>query len=102
MNLSKTIKMKLTVFTYYKDFYKNVLDEEEYEKNRLQVYRFLIDAAGDGMVAPTILPGSQKLGEERSSLYLEAVEGEGVLMDEYRSRKLFDRYLEPVGIPFRK
>ena len=81
MNLSKTIKMKLTVFTYYKDFYKNVLDEEEYEKNRLQVYRFLIDAAGDGMVAPTILPSSQKLGEERSSLYLEAVEGEGVLMN---------------------
>ena len=100
MNLSKTIKMKLTVFTYYKDFYKNVLDEEEYEKNRLQVYRFLIDAAGDGMVAPTILPGSQKLGEERSSLYLEAVEGEGVLMDEYRSRKLFDRYLEPVASQF--
>ena len=100
MNLSKTIKMKLTVFTYYKDFYKNVLDEEEYEKNRLQVYRFLIDAAGDGMVAPTILPGSQKLGEERSSLYLEAIEGEGVLMDEYRSRKLFDRYLEPVASQF--
>lgn len=100
MNLSKTIKMKLTVFTYYKDFYKNVLDEEEYEKNRLQVYRFLIDAAGDGMVAPTILPSSQKLGEERSSLYLEAVEGEGVLMDEYRSRKLFDRYLEPVASQF--
>lgn len=70
------------------------------EKNRLQVYRFLIDAAGDGMVAPTILPGSQKLGEERSSLYLEAVEGEGVLMDEYRSRKLFDRYLEPVASQF--
>ena len=71
-----------------------------YEKNRLQVYRFLIDAAGDGMVAPTILPGSQKLGEERSSLYLEAVEGEGVLMDEYRSRKLLDRYLEPVASQF--
>ena len=100
INLSKTIKMKLTVFAYYNDFYKNVLDEEEYEKNRLQVYRFLIDAAGDGMVAPTILPGSQKLGEERSSLYLEAVEGEGVLMDEYRSRKLLDRYLEPVASQF--
>lgn len=40
INLSKTIKMKLTVFAYYNDFYKNVLDEEEYEKNRLQVYRF--------------------------------------------------------------
>lgn len=100
MNLSKTIKMKLTVFSYYNDFYKNVLDEEEYEKKRLQVYRFLIDAAGDGMVAPLLLPGSQKLGEERSSLFLEAVEGEGVLMDDYRSRKLLDRYLEPVASQF--
>lgn len=97
MNLSKTIKMKLTVFSYYNDFYKNVLDEEEYEKKRLQVYRFLIDAAGDGMVAPTILPGTQKLGEERGILYSDAVDGEGIVMDDYRSRKLLDRYLEPVA-----
>ena len=58
--------MKLTVFTYYKDFYKNVLDEEEYEKNRLQVYRFLIDAAGDGMVAPTILQVLRSLGKSEA------------------------------------
>lgn len=41
INISKTVKMKLNVFEYYNNFYKHVLEEEDYEKNRLQVYRFL-------------------------------------------------------------
>lgn len=98
MNISKTIKMKLMVFEYYNDFYKHVLDEDDYEKNRLQVYRFLLDAAGDGAVPPAILPGAKKLGEERISLSQSMVEGDGILMDIYRSRKLMDYYLEPVAI----
>ena len=98
MNISKTIKMKLMVFEYYNDFYKHVLDEDDYEKNRLQVYRFLLDAAGDGAVPPAILPGTKKLGEERISLSQAMVEGDGILMDIYRSRKLMDYYLEPVAI----
>lgn len=98
MNITKTIKMKLMVFEYYNNFYKHVLDEEDYEKNRLQVYRFLVDAATDGAVPPSILPGSKRLGEERSPISTEAVEEEGFLMDEYRSRKLLDYYLEPVAI----
>lgn len=40
INISKTVKMKLNVFEYYNNFYKHVLEEEDYEKNRLQVYRF--------------------------------------------------------------
>ena len=98
MSISKTIKMKLMVFEYYNNFYKHVLDEEDYEKNRLQVYRFLVDAAGDGAVPPAILPGSQKLGEERSLISPGAVTGEGFLLDEYRNRKLLDYYLEPVAL----
>ena len=98
MNISKTIKMKLMVFEYYNNFYKQVLTEDDYEKNRLQVYHFLIDAAGDGAVPPTILPGSKKLGEERSSVSADMVERDGLLMDLYRSRKLLDYYLEPVAI----
>lgn len=97
MNISKTIRMKLTVFEYYNNFYKHVLDEEDYEKNRLQIYRFLIDAAGDGSVAPVILPGAKKLGEERSSISEAALTAEGILMDDYRNRKLMDYYLESVA-----
>ena len=62
LSLSKTIKMKRMVFEYYHDFYKCILTEEDYEKNRLSVYRFLLDAAGDGAVPFSIFPGTQKLG----------------------------------------
>ena len=97
MSISKTIKMKLMVFEYYNNFYKHVLDEEDYEKNRLQVYRFLVDAAGDGAVPPSFFSGSKKLGEERNSVSQEVVAGEGILMDDYRDRKLLDYYLEPIA-----
>ncbi|MGN1168172.1 MAG: glycosyltransferase family 2 protein [Lachnospiraceae bacterium] len=97
MNISKTIRMKLMVFEYYNNFYKHVLDETDYEKNRLQIYRFLIDAAGDGTVPPTIFPNSKKLGEERSQISEATLSAEGILMDEYRSRKLLDYYLESVA-----
>lgn len=98
MNISKTIKMKLMVFEYYNDFYKQVLTEEDYEKNRIQVYKFLVDAAGDGFVPPAILPWAKKLGEERMSTSQEAVESDGILMEEYRNRKLLDYYMEPIAI----
>ena len=97
MSISKTIKMKLMVFEYYNNFYKHVLDEEDYEKNRLQVYRFLVDAAGEGAVPPSFFSGSKKLGEERNSVSQEVVAGEGILMDDYRDRKLLDYYLEPIA-----
>ena len=97
-SISKTIKMKRMVFEYYNNFYKHILDEDDYEKNRLQVYRFLIDAASDGIVPPTILLGSQKLGNERISFNLEAIARDGILMDAYRDRKLLDYYLESAAL----
>ena len=98
LSISKTIRMKLMLFEYYNQFYKSVLDEEEYEKSRLKVYRFLVDAAGDGAVPPTILPGSKKLGDERVSICPEALSGVGVLADSFRERKLLDRYLETAAL----
>lgn len=95
-----SVRMKLTVFEYYNRFYKHVLDEKEYDKNRLQVYRFLIEAAKDGTVLPAILPGATKLGTERSSICPEAVTGEGFLSSFYRNRKLLDRYLDIAAIKY--
>ena len=98
LSISKTIRMKLMLFEYYNQFYKSVLDEDEYEKSRLKVYRFLVDAAGDGAVSPTILPGSKKLGDERVSICPEALSGEGVLADSFRERKLLEQYLESAAL----
>ena len=98
INISKTVKMKLNVFEYYNNFYKHVLEEEDYEKNRLQVYRFFIDAAGDGTVPPSILPGSKKLGDERVFVNTQILQAEGPAGEDYRKRKLLEHYLEPVAL----
>lgn len=94
MNISKTVRTKLMLFEYYNQFYKTVLDEAEYEKRRLKVYRFLIDAAQDGAAPPLV---STRLGEERTRAHDRALEGEGALCDLYRERKLLDYYLEPAA-----
>ena len=99
-SIAKTIRMKRMVFKCYKEFYKEIFKNEDYEKIRLQVYRFLIDAAGDGAVGPAILPGSMKLGDERISVSLNVAEGVGILFDTYREGKLLDRYLETVALKY--
>lgn len=96
MTISKTVRMKLALFEYYDQFYRSVLDEAEYEKNRLKVYRFLLDAAQDGAVPPLPL-GSTRLGDERTRVRSDAMAGEGPLFDQYRERKLLDYYLEPAA-----
>lgn len=96
-SITNIVRMKLMVFEYYNNFYKHVFDETEHEKKRLQVYRFLVDAAGDGMVLPAILPGTKKLGEEHTKVCSEAIAGEGVLMEVYRNRKLLEYYLETAA-----
>ena len=94
LGISKSFKMKWMLFDYYQQFFKSVLDEEEYERCRLKVYRFLIDAAQDGAVPPSLLPGSKRLGDERQQVCPRLLEGEGVLYDAFRDRKLLEHYLE--------
>ena len=94
LSFSKSIRMKLEAFSYYNQFYKSVLDEEEYEKSRLKVYRFLVDAAGDGTVPPV----SKRLGNERITALPDHVAGEGLLADGYRERKLLEQCLETASL----
>ena len=100
ISFSKTVEMKLMMFECYNDFYKHVLDEAAYEKKRLQVYRFLVDAAKDGFVFPASIPGTQKLGEERSQALQEVISDDGIIVEKYRDRKLLERYLESVALKY--
>lgn len=95
MSLAKTVRMKRAVFDCYTNFYKNVFSEEDYEKIRFQVYRFLIDAAGDGSLSI----GAKKL-ENQLYISLEGISGSGTLSKTYREGKLLDYYLEPIGIKY--
>lgn len=100
LNISQTLRMKLMVFEYYHNFYKSVLDEEEYEKCRLKVYKFLIDAARDGAVPPLLLPGASRLGGERTTVSAEVLESDGLLQSTFRERMLLQYYLEPVTLKY--
>lgn len=97
-SISKTVKMKLNVFEYYNNFYKHLWDEEDYEKNRLQVYRFFLDSASDGMVPPVLLAGTKKLGDERNFVNAQALLAEGISGEFYANRKFLEHYLEPVAL----
>ncbi len=97
LSISKTVKMKLMIFESYHQFYKDVLDEEGYDRCRAKVYRFLLDAAGDGAVPP-LLPTSQKLGDERVRAFQAGVMGSGLLCDAYRARRLLESHLETAAL----
>ena len=98
LTIAKTVKTKLMLFEYYQQFFKTVLDEEEYQRCRPKVYRFLVDAAGDGAVPPAVLPNSKKLGNERSRVATELLDGSGPLHNAYRDRKLLEQYLETAAL----
>lgn len=97
-SFSNTIRMKLNVFDYYKQFYKEVYDKEDYDNIRLQVYRFFLASARDNFIPPAPLPGSKRLGSERSTVLAQAVDAPGIIMELYRYSKLLERYCETLGI----
>lgn len=98
ISMKKTIQMKRTVFSFYNDFYKDVFDDADYEKRRGQVYRFLFDAAGDGIVSPLSTQGNYRLGDERTSVSEGVQEGEGIFFDIYRERKLQEKAFDIVAL----
>ena len=97
LSLPNTIRIKRMVFECYNRFYKELLSEEEYQKSRPKIYKFLFDAAEDGVVPPVILPGARRLGEERAAVSGEVLESSGLLQDAFRDRMLLQHYLEPVA-----
>lgn len=74
--------------------------EYEHEKKKTQVYRFWLEAAGDGEVAPFILPGNYRLGTERTKISEGAQEGEGFFFDIYRERKLLEMLFDTVALKY--
>ena len=99
ISFARTVEMKLAMFECYNDFFKHVLDEDAYERKRLQVYHFLVDAAKDGFVFPATIPGTQKLGEERSQA-LQKLVSRGMLevVDVPRKRREAAEIAEATGL----
>ena len=98
ISMKKTIQMKRTVFAHYNAFYKDVFGDEDYEKRKGQIYRFLFDVADDGIVSSVHMPGNYRLGDERGNVSEGVQQGEGVFFDLYRKRKLWEKLFETVAI----
>ncbi len=98
LTLSRIVQMKTGVFQYYNDFYKNILDEETYRAQRLNIARFLIDAARDDMTVP-IMPGTMKVGEETVRVPYHARE-DSVQTALYYMSRMYERYLHTLAMRY--
>lgn len=98
LNISRIIQMKKTVFTVYNKFYKDVFNEKDYEKSQIQVYRFFVDAASDGIVPPIFISNSVRLGEEKVYANFDAINTNGFLRYSYLHRKVMESYLNTFAL----
>lgn len=96
--IAGTVRMKLAVIEYYKKFYQSIYDEDDYQRRRLDVYRFFLTSAGDGGALPG--PNTKRLGLERTPAYVDPDMRFNPLADLYLQGRMLDRCLERVASQF--
>lgn len=89
LSISNTVRMKINIFEYYNEFYKDIYDREDYANIKRQVYSFFWAAAKDGGV----LPVAKKLGEERRQLQRGELEGSAPVISLFRFRQMLEYQL---------
>ena len=94
MSLSKIVSTKINVYSYYNNFFRNVLDEKQYRKDRLAIAGYLINGASDDQ-ALSFLPGTRKLGSETVRALFRNDRNEkndAFISMSYYMLKLFEKY----------
>ena len=96
MRVGNIVRMKLNVIEYYSRFYKNIYSPTDYALKAPVIYGFLVDIPKDDAVLPG-LPGTRKLGEERT--YVRELPGEeNTWTAFYYEKRLMDRVLDDVAV----
>ena len=97
MNLQSTVKMKTSVIKYYNDFYRNILDEKDYEERKPIIYGYLVAVSTDAFSLP-FARDTRKLGTEdgKKVFYDEACKGSDFFLN-YLSSHLIDRLLNTAA-----
>ncbi len=98
MNPSRIVRMKLNVIEYYRNFYKNLLTEEEYEERKPEIYSFLVGFAHDDG-AFSFMPGTRKLGQERA-ISVQKTDEVNIWTSYYYMRKMIEREMNNVRMEF--
>ena len=96
---ASTVQMKLNVIQYYRDFYKQVYDADEYAVRKPEIYSFLLQFAGDGYATPG-LPSTKRLGKERTTVRVNERMAGSAVADVFFADKLLERYLDTVATQF--
>ena len=100
MNIQSTVKMKTSVIHYYNDFYKQILDEDEYEAKKPIIYGYLVAVSTDALALP-LFDDTKKLGEEDGiRLQMDGSIASDLQIDRL-SIVVFDRFLNAVGQQYR-
>ncbi len=98
MSIEKTVKMKTSVISYYNDFYRNILDEEDYEQRKPIIYGYLVAVSTDAFAIPFI-SDTHKLGEESvGHIYYDPKLDEAGFMLKYLAENLFLKLLNTVAL----
>lgn len=93
--LEKLAEMKKSVYEYYDKFFRNVLNEEEYQKERLNIASFLVSPATDEFTIP-YMPGTKKVGKEKQSVHFGI--RNPLLTQSYFITKLYASYLDTIAM----
>ena len=99
LNLPRLVQSKTSIYAYYDQFFRTLLDEETYEHERMHIARYLVSAGTDGAVIP-LMPGTKKLGSEQISVLYDASDANSRISSSYYMRKAFDRYLTNVALKY--
>ena len=94
------LRMKLGVIEYYRNFYKNVYDESDYQSRSLALNTFFLVMAADGNATP-FLPGTKRLGTERPNVHANRTMRATPLVEARYFELLLDSYLSVVATQFK-
>lgn len=96
ISISDIYKMKMNVFQYYEDFFKNIFDEDEYQEEKIDIAKFYIAAAHDNFAFP-LLPGTKKVGNENVPIHFESSNQSNLTILSYYLQKGYERYLNTIA-----
>ena len=98
LSLEKTVRMKTSVIKYYNEFYRNILDSDDYEERKPIIYGYLVAVSTDAFAIP-FLSDTHKLGQEDGvPVYYETGLDDAGFMLRYLGSSMFDRLLNTVAM----
>ena len=99
ISLSKLYNAKTNVFKYYDSFFKEILSEKEYARDRLLITKYLISVASDDIVNPLSI-NTHKVGDEYISVYQKKESSIDSVSTAYYFSKIYERYLNTIAIKY--